>query len=191
MNEYVIIGTSHEIQDTSSADDPVRKAASKHAVILITEEYPFKCQSRVRAVAENMRIPYLQIDPFPEDWAALGIEGELKMREQFLPGRDIRLSHADAVREDFWLKRIDANLSHGRVLIVCGYLHIDFLAEKVEKRGGAVLEKSTFPAELLHRKPEIVLDPAELEDFLRKLHEGRPYSDEVNSLASSGGTETR
>jgi hypothetical protein len=35
--------------------------------------------------------------------------------------------------------------------------------------GATVLEKGTFPAELLHRKPEMVLDPSGLEDYLEKL----------------------
>ncbi len=169
MNEYVIIGTSDEIQDTSYADDPVRKAVAKHSVVLIAEEYPFKCPSRVSTLAENMQIPYLQIDPFPEHWTALGIDREMRARQDHLTGRDIRLSNADSVRENFWLEKVEASLDCGRVLVICGYLHVNFLSQRVEERGATVLEKGSFTAELLHRKPEMVLDPAGLEEYLEKL----------------------
>ena len=173
MNEYVIIGTSHEIQDTSCADDPVSKAVVGHSVVLIAEEYPFKCRSRVSSLAEDMRIPYLQIDPFPEDWTALGIDREMRARQKLPKGEDIRLSNADSVRENFWLEKIEASMDCGRVLVICGYLHVNFLAQTVEERGGALLERSTFPAELLDRKPTIILSPVELDEYLRKQDELR------------------
>lgn len=191
MLEHVILGTSHEVQDTFEFEKPLTDTVMKHSVILIAEEYPFKCASRVAGLTANMRIPYLQVDPFPEDWTTLGIEREMKTREQFLAGQDIRLSHADAVREDFWLKKIEANLNHGCVLVACGYLHINFLAEKVEERGGTVVEKSAFPAQLLDRKPDIVLDPSGLEDYLKKLRAGNVYPEKGSPLGHSGETETR
>lgn len=59
----------------------------------------------------------------------------------------------------------------GRVLIICGYLHLDFLAHGVGERGGMVVEKGTFPPELRDRRPTIVLSPAELEEYLKKQRE--------------------
>ena len=82
-----------------------RKAVAKHSVVLIAEEYPFKCQSRISTLAENMQIPYLQIDPLPEHWTALGIDREMRARQDHLMGQEIRLSNADSMRENFWLRK--------------------------------------------------------------------------------------
>jgi hypothetical protein len=187
--EYVILGTSHEIQDTPSIKGPVGGAVAKHAVALIAEEYPFRCRSTVGALAEDLRIPYLQIDPFQEDWPTLGIDRELRIRDQYLRRQDIRLSHADSARENYWLKKVENSLDGGRVLVICGYLHVNFLAEEIVKRGGTEIEKSTFPAELLHRKPSMVLDPGGLEAYLKKLRANSVYSMKGKPLEHSGGTE--
>jgi hypothetical protein len=112
-------------------------------------------------------------------------------RERFLQGLDVRLSQSDEIRENYWLDKIETAVDSGRVLVVCGCLHLKFLVQKVGERGGTVLETATFPPELVRRKPELVLDPAGLEDFLRKLRQGRPYSEEVNPLANDDETETR
>lgn len=191
MHEYVVLGTSHEVQDTFEFEKPLTDAVMKQSLILIADEYPFKCPSRVRALAGNMRIPYLQIDTFPDDWAALGIDHEMRAREDQLVGRDIRLSNADSVRENLWLEKIGASLDCGRVLVICGYLHVKFLAQRVEERGGVVIEKTTFPANLFHRKPDMVLDPAALEGYLKKLRADGVYSKRGNPLGHGGEAETR
>ena len=59
-------------------------------------------------------------------------------------------------------------MDRGRVLIVCGYLHVDFLTQRVGERGSRVVEKSTFPPDLSDRRPTIVLSPAELEEYLKR-----------------------
>src|SRR5579875_3198410 len=74
---------------------------------------------------------------FPQEWPDHGIECEMRIRANFQTDRDIRLSHADSAREKFWLKKIEANMDGGSVLVICGYLHVNFLAQKVEERGGA------------------------------------------------------
>ena len=132
--------------------------------------------------AEKMRISYVQIDPFPEHWAALRIDREMSARRDHLTGRDIRLANADSVRENCWLDKIEASLDCGRVLVICGYLHVKFLSQKVEERGDAVVEKSTFPAELFHREPDMILDPTGLEDYLKKLRAESVYSEKAIPL---------
>jgi hypothetical protein len=89
----------------------------------------------------------------------------LRNDEPSLAGQDCRLSHADAVREDFWLETIETSMDRGRVLIVCGYLHVDFLTRRVGEHGSIVVEKSTFPPDLRDRRPTMVLSPAELEEY--------------------------
>ncbi len=108
-----------------------------------------------------LHVPYLQIDLLPHEWREYGIDREMKARGDAgcLQGLDVRLSNADAIREDFWLKRIEERFEGGRMLVVCGYLHLDYLAAKVHERGGKMLDKRTFPPELVGRKPDKVFCP--------------------------------
>jgi hypothetical protein len=92
-------------------------------------------------------------------------------RRPSLQGQDVRFSHADTVREEFWLARIEASVEGGRVLIICGYLHSDFLVQRIRDRSGMVLEVSAFPENLRGRKPDLVLGQAELEEYLTKAGE--------------------
>ncbi len=177
MTKYVILGTSHQIQESRDFLTAVTGAIQRYTIRRVAEEFPFDNPSKVCGATKHWHIPYLQIDLFPEEWAAHGIDHEMKLRDQYLQGQDVRLSNADSVRENFWLEKIEASLDCGSALVICGYLHVNFLAQKVEERGGTVLDKGTFPAELLHRKPEMVLDPAGLEDYLRKFRAGSPYSE--------------
>jgi hypothetical protein len=173
MIEYVILGTSHEIQDSSNFEKPMMDAIGKHSIRLVAEEFPFLIASKVCVTTKRLHIPYLQVDLYPEEWAAYKIDREMKIRtdEKSLAGQDCRLSHADAVREDFWLEKIEASMDGGQVLVICGYLHLDFLTRRVGERGGRVVEKSTFPPGLLGCRPTIVLNPAELEEYLKRQRE--------------------
>jgi hypothetical protein len=173
--EYVILGTSHpDMQDSTKFGRPVMETIQNHSINLVAEEHNCDSISMACVTTKHLHIPYLQIDLFPQEWAEHGIDREMKLREQLPKDQDIRLSRADGVREDFWLEKIEASLNYGRVLVVCGYLHVDFLALRVERRGGTVLEKNTFPTELLDRKPEKILNLADLEKLIRNGHNIAP-----------------
>jgi hypothetical protein len=164
----VILGTSHPIQDSSRFEGPVRDAIEKHSIGLVAEEYTCDTVSMASVVTKRLHIPYLQVDLYPQEWVAYNIDREMKLPEEFLQGQDVRLSHADAVREEFWLQRIVAAVDRGRVLVICGYLHLGFLAQKAEERGGRVVEGRAFPPELADRRPAMVLGSVELEDYVNK-----------------------
>ena len=157
-------------KDSPGFESQTRKEIQENQITLVAEEFPFDEQivSKVHAVARSMQIPYVQIDLLPQEWAKYSIEYEMKARceSACLQGQDVRLSHADGVRENLWLARIERSFTSGRVLIVCGYLHADFLDEIIERRGGKVLVKVAFPANLLARKPERTLNPPELGEYL-------------------------
>jgi len=173
MIEYVILGTSHEIQDSSKFEKPLVDAIGKHSIGLVAEEYPFDSASMTCGTTNRLHIPYLQVDLYPHEWPVHKIDREMNVRisDPSLAGQDCRLSHADAVREGFWLEKIEASVDRGPVLIVCGYLHVDFLTQRVGERGSIVVEKSTFPPDLSDRRPTMVLSPAELEDYLKRHRE--------------------
>jgi hypothetical protein len=170
MIEYVILGTSHKIQSTSKFDKPVIDAIGRYSVTMVAEEYTNDDVSTACVTAKRLHIPYLQVDLYPQEWPEHGIEREMRAREgeQALREDDCRFPHADRIREDFWLERIQACADGRCVLVICGYLHVNFLAQRVEESGGTLLEKSAFPAELIQREPTMVLSPLELEEYLRK-----------------------
>ncbi len=169
MIEYAILGTSHEIQDSPEVARQAEKDIQTMGITLVAEEYPMSTASSVCTVAARLEIPYLQIDPPPEEWSIYGIDYEMNARlnAACLQGQDIRLSHADRIREDLWLQKIENKIKSGRVLIVCGYLHLNFLAENIETRGCIVVAKGTFPTCLLDRKPDKILDLPELKGYLQ------------------------
>lgn len=140
MIEYVILGTSHCVQESNELEQAVLGAAAEYGVALIAEENTYDIASTSARRAANWQgVPYLQVDPSPAEWFGLAIDREMSLREQCLQRQDVRLSHADSVREDFWLGRIEAVLDRGHVLVICGYLHVNFLGQKVEARGDKVL----------------------------------------------------
>lgn len=169
MIEYLIVGTSHEIQDTDCLGRQTSEDIVRHDIKLVAEEFPFDIVSSVHAAATMLHVPYLQIDLLPHEWARYGIDREMKARLDAgcLQGLDVRLSNADAIREDHWLRRIEENVEGGPVLIVCGYLHSDYLVAKVQERGGRMLGNRTFPPELAGRTPERIFTPMELQQYLQ------------------------
>jgi hypothetical protein len=169
MTEYVILGTSHDIQESPEFCNRVEKDIRAMAITLVAEEFPFNISSKVCAVATTHEVPYLQIDLLPDEWQKWGIDYEMNARlGEAFQGQDIRFSHADQVREDLWLQKIEDCTGNERVLIVCGYLHSNFLADNVQARGGSVISKNTFPTCLIDRKPDKTLTLEGLREFLRK-----------------------
>jgi len=170
MIEYAILGTSHEIQHCRQFEHPLIEAVREHHIELVAEEYPFDIASTIAVAAGRLHIPYLQVDLSPSEWRAHEIDWELRMRAEVpcLQNEDVRLSHADGIREDIWLEKIEKKLKHGRVLLVCGYLHVHFLADNIQRRGAHLLAKVTFPDYLLGRSPTRTLSPTELQSFVRE-----------------------
>jgi len=168
--KYVILGTSHHVQESSQLVECAEAIIDKYAIDLIAEEYPFDIQSKACALAERRNIPYAQIDLFDNEWAAYGIDWEMKARRDAasLQNDDVRLSHADSIRESFWVDKIEGSLKDGLVLIICGYLHLDFLATNIQARGDKVAEKCTYPPSLLGRTPTKTLTRDGLREYLRE-----------------------
>jgi hypothetical protein len=69
--------------------------------------------------------------------------------------RNVYLRHADGIREEFWLDRVEEAQPKGPVLLICGYKHLDFLADKIELRGHCA-SKKVFPPRLVETTFEIL-----------------------------------
>ncbi|MGO9642438.1 MAG: hypothetical protein ACLP1Y_14175 [Candidatus Acidiferrales bacterium] len=156
---YLILGTSHDIQSRVGATDArivelidglvslIRDLVSRHGVNLIAEEVRHDCPTEIGRVAQGLGIKYLKIDipahlPLVKD-----VRDELDRRPVCLDAKCIieyRCCRADDVRETNWLNEIEKT-GVGPVLVVCGWAHVHFLAQKIESRGRKVAEERFFP----------------------------------------------
>jgi hypothetical protein len=170
MPEYFILGVPHDIQDSHPFEREVRNEIQNRQITLVAEEFPFDeaIISTARSAARSLQIPYLQIDLVPNEWSQYGIDCEMRARSDAacFQGQDVRLTHADGIRENLWISRIEESPAGGRVLVICGYLHVKFLADNIHRRNGTVLAEKTFPACLLERQPEKTFSPNELREHL-------------------------
>jgi len=164
---YVILGTSHAIQwrpkDAcpyevnliDGLESAIRCLVTKYRVMLIAEEAPHDVLTVAREIANGERICYLQIDMLPHEVRAFGILQEVERGEPPTagepPNTEYRFCHADDVRENFWLDRIESTKT-SPALIVCGYAHRSFLAKKATDRGCIVAEEAVFPLDLAGRQ---------------------------------------
>jgi len=84
----------------------------------------------------------------PEEAEAAGTLEEMGRRYDPSSGKnpnvEVRLCHADDIRENFWLAKIE-RAKVTPVLVVCGWAHTGFLARKVRARHCVVVEAIYFP----------------------------------------------
>jgi hypothetical protein len=175
MLDYIILGTSHDWQDTSHIMPYLQGITDRYAIRLIAEEHPLDCHSAAFNRSVHLHIPYLQIDMFDDEKVKVGISQEQSRRPRFerRGGALVcyRLSRSDEIREDFWLQKVEASVSSGRVLLICGFHHANFLVEKIAARGCHVTEEIFFPPELSQGVEIRALSPAELDEYCKE-HSG-------------------
>jgi hypothetical protein len=168
---YVILGTSHDIQWAGGVPSPsvrkdidglkstIRGLIAKYKIKLIAEETlgPNSPPTVAREIADDEKICYREIDMSRDELEAAGIRGETDRRYQssLSTGRntEIRLRHADDIRENFWLDKIEGTRATP-VLVVCGWAHTGFLAMKVSARHCVVAGDIYFPPCLREGKIE-------------------------------------
>jgi hypothetical protein len=167
------LGTSHQIQcrwgDASTKEAKlseelrfiVRELLARYSITLIAEEAPHDVPTVARLVSNETQLPYLQVDMPSGEYERYGIRSEMDMVAT-LNSRgdaDYRCPHADDIRENSWLEKLEQSPSARRVLLVCGYAHTKFVAQKVRDRD-CVAEELFFPAELRERKIVVAVNPA-------------------------------
>jgi hypothetical protein len=168
---YVILGTSHDIQWAGGAPSPsvrkdidglkstIRGLIAKYKVKLIAEETlgPNSPPTVAREIANSEKICYREIDMSRDEVEAAGILEELErrydQRSEENPNSEVRMCHADDIRENSWLDVIE-QMKLTPVLVVCGWAHTDFLASKVRARQYVVAEGICFPPCLREAKIE-------------------------------------
>lgn len=160
--DYVLVGTDHILQcaDSKVAGlKPILESiVATHPVVLIAEE--IKTSENIRTFGRELigESKWLSIDMTEEERKATGIyevlRGGIGPVRHPLSGNDVQANpyhrKSEGVRENFWLDKIEhwckcKQLSTGTVVITCGHNHLDFLAEKVEKRGNSVSKLEYLP----------------------------------------------
>jgi hypothetical protein len=173
--QYIILGTAHELQPRHPGLKAiVLNLAKANAVKLIAEEVREGCRedSVAAKVAKLLGLPRrVLIDMTKAERTEAGINDALDNRPRFVrdeKGKEVLdnngdfiarrcyLRHADGIREEHWLNRVEEIRPQGNVLIICGYMHRNFLAEKIKKRCDEVLRIAIFPPHLSETTFEIL-----------------------------------
>ena len=145
---YVILGTCHSIQwrpkDVTPSecelidglDSLIHALVSKYRIKLIAEETlgPGSPPTVACPIANDAKIPYREIDMLRDELKAAGIleavDRRYDQRSGGNPNSEVRLCHADDIRENSWLDKIE-QMKLSPVLVVCGWAHTGSLARKV------------------------------------------------------------
>lgn len=159
----IILGTDHKLQPSDSGlKQKVESLIRENGVSLIAEEVDADHLSQVKSVAKDIaeasrgQIAWLSIDMTSDQRRAAGIYDRLCIRP--IPLLDLTtglgseqrvyLKHADGIREEFWLAQIKQAKPSNSVLIICGDMHVDFLADKAMGLGWRVTKDRYLPTGL-------------------------------------------
>jgi hypothetical protein len=88
-------------------------------------------KSVAQCIAVEHHIEWLSVDMTPEEKVAAGISEEQRARRE--SGRQVR-APSDEIREQAWIEKLEAS-GKQHVLVVCGYLHLEVLVQKLKFRG--------------------------------------------------------
>ena len=88
-----------------------------------------------KSVAQNIavehHIEWLSVDMTPEEKIAAGIAEEQRTRRE--SGRQVKVP-SDEIRVQAWVEKLEAS-GKEHILVVCGYLHLEDLVQKLKIRG--------------------------------------------------------
>ena len=172
MVNLIILGIDHRLQPRDlMLKQKISELCKGFQVTLIAEEFrPGEVSVAGEAAEECGIAPPLQVDMEADERERAGIAGVLSRYEvprsysydvtlaekPWPPPKRPYLKKADGIREEYWLRKIEAATNNTRTLLVCGSMHVDFVAKKAEARGHSVMAKGFFPEELQLPKFETV-----------------------------------
>jgi hypothetical protein len=166
MNEVILIGTSHSIQEGK-----INKEEFENYLIRLCEEYSIKsiaeetrhdCETIGKAIATQLSIAHIIIEPRLEEYESLGIENlniiqkELFSRSDMHPVpnniKDLplslkveyheRLQKHMRDREKIWLEKIEDHNVYP-LLITCGADHFDCFSNLLQENNISVNSESS------------------------------------------------
>jgi hypothetical protein len=167
MLDYYIIGTTHLLQEKPAIDtslrDKLAEIASKRHIVLIAEETLPETQTYGRELADSQNpiIPWLPMDMTQAEKESAGIADDLDAALQLNEAAHYscqKIEHypqrAHAVREASWLNKIQATckanqITKGTILITCGRLHSESLANRARNSGIKTIKTIEWPSGLM------------------------------------------
>lgn len=166
--DFIVIGTGHNLQKTTAGTGGLgsllQTVWDEHSVVMIAEEVDTRDENICtfgRLLAGESG--WLSIDMTLPQQEAAGIKkilDEVPFYDSDGKLTNIYLKSAQAVRELFWLDRIEQKckercLTEGVVVVTCGANHVRFLTEKMSARGHRVLKRLFHPANILDQWPPL------------------------------------
>jgi hypothetical protein len=134
---FEVIGTDHRFQQRDVGLHHLLESFFElqyfaGPIQLIAEESDNRWGNSVaRNIAVEHHIEWLSVDMTPEEKAAAGIAEEQPARRE--SGRQVRVP-SDDIREQAWVEKLEAS-GKEHILVVCGYLHLEGLVQKLKIRG--------------------------------------------------------
>lgn len=168
----VVLGTDHGLQPRDlMLKHKILGLCKEFQVTLIAEEFrPGEVSVASEAAEECGIAPQLQVDMNSEERKLARIDAVLRRYEiprsysydvtlgeaTWPPPKRPYLKKADGIREEHWLNKIESALDNMKTLLVCGSMHVDFVAQKAEARGHLLIAKRFFPEKLQFLEFEVV-----------------------------------
>jgi hypothetical protein len=145
--KIILLGLNHEIQwmdPTGQLRQILADQISNSGVDLIAEEATGLPTTVAQRLACKLDKPWMDIDMSKADRKLAGIDEALTDRQthpidpyEDIGSRCLYLPEEDGVREEFWLSRILKQRA-GVVMCLCGFMHIDPFAKRLEDKGCSV-----------------------------------------------------
>lgn len=165
MNEVILIGTSHSIQEGKINKEEFKnyltRLCEEHNIESIAEETLHDCETVGKTIATQLGIPHIIIEPKKEEYDSLGIEHihkilyELCNRAEKEPDcsfEDLpnglqeeyheRFQKHMRDREKIWLQKIKDHNKYP-LLITCGADHFDCFSNLLEQNHISVIPESS------------------------------------------------
>ena len=157
---YIIVGTDHPLQASTSPDTGLRdllQSIVDDSVVLIAEEVPTSYEIHTFGRELIGKDKWLSIDMEKQrqiDQNIYYIRNSSRPEKDPITGAHIWVNayhkRAEAVREHYWLDNNaqeceQRNISTGTVVLICGDNHTKFVAQKLIARGHTVAHEQYLP----------------------------------------------
>ncbi len=140
---FVVVGTDHRFQENSPELEAILRSLALSRFIAplgaFAEEYSERIgvESLAQKQAKELQIRWFNIDMTTQERSEAGIlEAQSNRPGMFQSNVTFRIP-ADDIRKNAWVEKLIRN-AFGTTIVVCGYLHFESLAGKLEAKGYSV-----------------------------------------------------
>jgi hypothetical protein len=138
---FVVIGTDHRMQYSEDGFEGLLRAWLSRKFIeplgAIAEEYAEAIGNSVgQRLADEFGLRWFNLDMTSDEKLRAGILGDQRGRPIETETIAFRV-RTDEVREEAWTRKLIESEA-GTTLVICGYLHLESLVNKLREKGCAV-----------------------------------------------------